>query len=394
MKVLMLHNKYKIRGGEDESTEAEFALLRDNGIEVDIEYVDNSTIESNPLLISAVNTLWSSKSYRFVLDKIKKNNYDILHVQNFFPILSPSIFYACKKTNTKVVMSVRNYRLICPNALMYINGSICQECVGKKFPFPSLKKKCYKDSIGATATVFAMLSIHNFLNTWSSKIDGLICISGFVKSQLEIAGFEKSQLYVNHNTIKTDLLPNFRPEDFYVYVGRLSVEKGLDILLKTFEKSNRKIFIIGDGPLNEITLKTAHDNPNITYLGKLPLIETYKYISKAKALIQPSKCHETFGRTIVEGFAHGTPVIASSLGGMTELINDGENGYLFNPYIDRDLNIVIEKFEQYEMPKEMRMNAYNTYKINFLPAENFKKLLYIYNTVLKLKYNGESEKNS
>src|SRR5690606_4560626 len=137
--------------------------------------------------------------------------------------------------------------------------------------------------------------------------------------------------------IDSDIVPNFLPEDYYIFVGRLSTEKGVDVLLSSFINSNRKILIIGEGPLKEVVISALQDNPNIQYLGKKGLNETYKLISEAKALIQPSKCHESFGRTIIEAFAHGTPVLAARLGGMTELINEGENGFLFNPYKDFDL---------------------------------------------------------
>jgi len=380
----MLHNKYKIRGGEDESTEAEISLLRKNGVEVDVLYVDNDQIQNLNQIKVAINSIWSNHFYTEIKKKIKENNYDIVHVQNFFPLLSPSIFFACKKTNTKVVMSVRNYRLICPNALLFINGSVCKECVGKMIPYHAIKKKCYRENYLATATVVSMLAIHNIINTWNSKINGLICTSEFVKSQLLLAGYKENQLFVKNNFITTHIEPNFLPKDYYIFVGRLSVEKGIDVILKTFKHFDKKLLIIGDGPLKEMILKEIAPFTNITYLGKKSLNDTYEYIAGAKALIQPSKCHETFGRTIVEAYAHGTPVIASNLGGMTELVINGENGFLFNPYQENDLYQTIIDFEEAENHNNMRRKAYNTYLQKFLPNDSYYKSLSIYNKIMSI----------
>ncbi len=180
MKVLMLHNRYKIQGGEDVQTDADFALLKSNGVDIHSYYVSNDALEDTNKIALAFNTIWSKKYHDELLKKIATEQYEILHVQNFFPLLSPSIFYAAKSAGTKIVMAVHNYRLICPNALMFIENKICTICVGKKIPYPAIQKKCYRDSIAATATTVAMLSIHNLMDTWRTKIDGLICISDFL----------------------------------------------------------------------------------------------------------------------------------------------------------------------------------------------------------------------
>ncbi|HSZ24904.1 MAG TPA: glycosyltransferase, partial [Cytophagaceae bacterium] len=332
MKVLMLHNRYKTMGGEDVSTDAETALLKSNGIDVETFFINNDMIDRENKLKLALNTVWSTNYYHTILKKLRAEKYDIMHVQNFFPLFSPSIFYAAQKAGVKVVMSIRNYRLICPNGLMYVKDNICFDCVGKQIPYPGVLKKCYRDSYGTSGVTATMLSIHNVLNTWKNKIDGFICISEFVKEQLISGGFEANQLHVKYNFVSTEIPANVEPEDYYIYVGRLSTEKGIDVLLNTFQLNKKKLIIIGDGPFKKDVEVVTKQNENISYLGKLPLNETYKKIANAKALIFPSKWHEPFGRTIVESFAHGTPVIGSALGGIKELIKNGSNGFLFDPY--------------------------------------------------------------
>ncbi len=382
MKILMLHNHYKIQGGEDVSTEAEVSLLRSNGIDIETMFVDNKVIDDENQLKLASNTIWSGKYYHEMLHKIRSERYDILHVQNFFPLFSPSIFYAAKKAGAKVVMSVRNYRLICPNGLMYVKEELCTACVGKTIPYPALFKKCYQDSLSATSVTVAMLSTHNLLNTWKNNIDAFICNSEFVKKQLVLGHFDAAKLHVKYNFVVTELPPNFEPEDYYIYVGRISAEKGIDLLLDAFKENKKKILIIGDGPLKQNVLDASEKHANIISLGKLSLNETYKKIAGAKALVFPSQWHEPFGRTIVEAFAHGTPVIASSLGGITELVKDGVNGFLFNPFQKSDLVDVLNKFEKIADMDALRKSAYASYLEHFTPAINYKRIMEIYSQIL------------
>lgn len=381
MKVLMLHNRYKQLGGEDICTDAEVALLRANDVEVDTFFLDNDIVDNLNKVKLALNTVWSRYYYKALIEKINKGKYDIIHVQNFFPLFSPSIFYAAKKTGTKVVMTVHNYRLICPNGLMYVNNNICQECVGKTLATPSLFKKCYRDNYLATGVTAAMLGFHNMMQTWNNKIDGYICITDFVKKQLQLGKIREDKLFVKPNFVTVEIAPVFNPEDYYIFVGRIAVEKNIELLLKTFEKNKKKLLIAGDGPMKDIVIKSAEKHSNIVYLGKLSLSDTYKKIAYAKAFIFPSKWHEPFGRTIIESFAHGTPVIGSSLGGITELIEDGYNGYLFNPYIASDLDAAINKLEESKDSNSLRHHAYLTYQTKYTEDINFKMLIDIYNTV-------------
>jgi len=332
------------------------------------------------------NTIWSKKYYREISSHLKANKYDIVHVQNFFPLLSPSIFKAAKDNNVKVVMSVRNYRLICPNALMFIQDSVCQRCVGKIIPYPSVLYKCYKGSFSATFVTAAMLSYHNLLRTWHKQIDGFIAISDFVKSQLLLGGFDENKIFVKHNFVGNPPKFNVFAKKQYVYLGRLSVEKGIDVLLQAFQTEALKqhdLVIIGEGPLAPNVLSAASQNINIKYFGKLSPAEAYKIVGLSRALIFSSKWLEPFGRTIVESFASGTPVIGAAVGGVSELIVDGVNGYLFNPNIFTDLVDKIIKIDNAPNYAELRTNAYHSYTKYFTEDVNYERVMEIYNDVLE-----------
>lgn len=385
MRVLFLHNKYLIPGGEDLSTQSEIDLLSANGHEADSIIVSNEDIKdvSNVQLVK--NTIWSRASYNLVDKALKAKKYDLVHVQNFFPLLSPSVFDAAKDNGVKVVMSVRNYRLSCPNALQFVNNEICTRCVGRTIPWPSLKYSCYKDDIKATSVVVAMLAFHNIKKTWLKKVDGYIAISNYVKSQLLLTGVPEEKIYVKYNFVNEPPSDLVQKDDFFLYVGRLSVEKGLDVLIDAFgskELKGVKLKIIGDGPLKLKIVEAARENSDIEYLGKLPYAQTYVYMQKANALIFPSKWNEPFGRTIVESFAAGTPVIGAAVGGVTELIKPGINGLLFKGNDAKDLSSKVLDFIRSEFKGLMNESAHQAFLESFTAETNLRNVLSIYKEVL------------
>jgi len=386
MRLLFLHNKYLVAGGEDVSSQAEADLLRQAGHYVDYVSVDNADIIKKNFISMALNTFWSNSYYNKVEELIKRNSYDLIHVQNFFPQISPSVFYAAKKHGTKIVMSVRNYRLVCPNALMYVNGNICDKCVGLSFPYPAIRHKCYKNDVAATSVATGMMTMHNIMNTWNAKIDGFITISEFVKKQLIKGGVSSDKIHVKYNFVNAPFIPQpIEIYNRYLYVGRLSTEKGVTNMLDAFNHPklrNYKLTIVGDGPYMSLVQNAVANNSNIEYLGKLSLADTYLLMSKSKALVFPSTWHEPFGRTVVESFAVGTPVIGSKLGGVTELIQDGYNGYLFDPYnIDSivDSIIKIDLCSEYDI---LRANAKKSYEERFTAEINYQHVIKIYSEVL------------
>lgn len=383
MKVLVIHNSYNVLGGEDVSTHAEVALLRLSNVEVETYYISNRDVGNVNRFRLALNAIWSFYYYRNLLKKIRFGSYDIVHVQNFFPLFSPSIFYAIKRTNARVVISVRNYRLVCPNALMYVDGSICKICVGHKAPIAGFYKKCYRNSYGASFAVVSMLTLHNYLNTWKNKIDAFICVSNFVKTQLVAGGFDETKMHIKQNFVKSNIMPKLTDGDYYIYSGRLSSEKGIDILLREFSESVNRLIIVGDGPLKGMVEAVISKQLNISYFGSLSLHDNYLMILNARALIFPARWHEPFGRTIVEAFAHGTPVIASCLGGISEVVNEGYNGFLFDPSKQGDFSRAMSLFEEVSDKTQLRRNCYDTYLRSFTPTSNAEIIKNIYSRVLQ-----------
>ncbi|MEL6764580.1 MAG: glycosyltransferase family 1 protein, partial [Cyanobacteria bacterium J06607_6] len=166
MRILSIHNQYQIRGGEDESRELEEKLLRDHGHIVDVYEETNHDIQNYSSIHLALKTIWSQQSYDLVRQRLRTHRYDLIHVQNFFPLISPSVYYAAQAEGVPVVQTLRNYRLVCPNALFFRDGKVCEDCVGKPIPYPGIVHGCYKKNRLASASVAAMISSHRALKTW------------------------------------------------------------------------------------------------------------------------------------------------------------------------------------------------------------------------------------
>ncbi|MFZ1028989.1 MAG: glycosyltransferase [Limnoraphis robusta] len=381
MRILSIHNNYQVRGGEDESTQAEANLLREMGHEVDRYEEHNDRIASFNSAHLALKTIWSQESYQIVQQKLKNSPTDIVHVQNFFPLISPSVYYAARSAGVPVVQTLRNYRLICPNGLFFRQGRVCEDCLGKPVPYPGFLHACYRESRLATAGTIAMLTTHQVMNTWLSQVNLFVSLSQFARQKFIEAGWPGEKIIVKPNFVSPDPGMGSGSGGYALYVGRLSVEKGLDILLQAWEHLNSPIplKIVGDGPLSSLVVEATQRLSNVEWLGRKPMAEVYDMMGEAMFLIFPSKWYETFGRVAVEAFAKGTPVIASNLGAIAELVDNDRTGLHFRPSDPLDLAAIVEKAIAH--PKEliqMRHSARAEYEAKYTPEKNYHQLMEIY----------------
>jgi glycosyltransferase involved in cell wall biosynthesis len=381
MQILSVHTNYKIRGGEDESRESEERLLEKMGHQVDRYEDSNYRIDKLNQLDAAVRTIWSVEAYHVMRQKLIERSHDVVHVQNFFPIISPSIYYAAKEKGVPVVQTLRNYRLLCPNALFFRDGQVCEDCMGKPIPWPGVAHSCYKDSRAASGVVATMLTVHRALRTWTERVDLYIALTQFARQKFIDGGFPENKIVVKPNFVDPDPGQELEKEDFALYVGRLSVEKGLDTLISAWQHLGKPIplKIIGDGPLQEQVVQASQQMPWIEWLGRKPLSEVYQLIGKAKLLIFPSKWYETFGRVAVEAFAKGTPVIASNIGAIAEIVDHGRTGLHFCPGDSEDLARQIDwslshPAQLIEMGHEARVE----FETKYTAQENYRRLMEVY----------------
>lgn len=380
MKILMVQNRYLIRGGEDETFDSESSLLEYHGNEV-IRYIqDNKSIADIPNWQLGIRTIWSQEDYHNLRHLIRNKKPDLVHVQNFFPLISPTVYYAAKAEKVPVVQSLHNYRLWCLNAYFFRNGNVCQDCLKKPIPLPGIIHKCYRGNYAASLTVASMLTIHRAIQTWNKMVDCYIALTEFTKNKFIEGGLPADKIVIKPNFVDDpgigDGLGNF-----VLYVGRLSPEKGLNTLLEAWKSLGNSISlkIIGDGDLKEEIERASATIPGIEYLGRQTLEVVYQLMGQAKALIFPSQWYEGLPRTIIESFAKGTPVIASNLGSMTSLIEHQRTGLHFSPGNSQSLIEQVQwMLTHSSLWQQMRTKARKEFEAKYTAEVNYQKMMEIY----------------
>src|SRR5437764_10786345 len=269
MRILMLHNRYLVPGGEDQSTAAEVALLRDAGCDVELLERDNLQIEQLGNFKTALRTLWSSESFREIHDKLNSSQFDLLHVQNFFPLWSPAVYYAAAKCRVPVVQTLRNYRLMCVNATMFRDHKPCEDCLGRALPWPGVMHSCYRESHAGSAVVASMIGLHKMLGTWKSKVQIYIALTGFAREKYIMGGLPAEKIIVKPNFVYPSPAPGPGGGGYALSAGRLSPEKGIKTLLEAWNSAEEPLplKIAGEGPLRGVVSTSAELARAIQYLG-------------------------------------------------------------------------------------------------------------------------------
>jgi glycosyltransferase involved in cell wall biosynthesis len=385
MRILMLHNRYKLKGGEDESTRSECAMLQASGHDVKLLEFNNDSIPSAGDFQTGVNAIWSGDAYRLVQSILSRERFDILHVQNFFPLWSPSVYYAASNNGTAVVQSVRNFRLVCPAGSLFRDGHHCDLCVGKKIPWPGVLHGCYRSNRLASGAVAAMIATHWALGTWDRLIHQYVALTSYVREQLIAGHFPENRISIKPNFVVDPQLSKTCQKlgDYFIFVGRLSKEKGLEILLNAWRlrKADVRLRLVGGGVIPE-SLSVPE---GVEILGERPLTETYRLIAGAKALILPAMAAETFGRVVIEAFALGTPVISTSAGGLAELVTDNVTGLLVDAGNSEGLAAAIDRMSaDAGLCARLSKDARQTYVASFTEKVNYEKLIAIYKRAIEI----------
>jgi glycosyltransferase involved in cell wall biosynthesis len=392
MRILFLHNRYIYRGGEDESREQEIAMLRARGEEV-LDYVlDNAEIKSENLVTVGLRSVWNAKESDRVKDLIRSTRPDVMKVDNFFPLLSPSVFDAAKSMGVPTALSVRNYRLICPSANLFREGHICTSCVGSKVAFAAIQHRCYRQSYLQSAAVVASNAYAHLRGIWTNYVDRYIAVSSFVKQQLVEGGFPEEKILVKPNFISDSGIGD-GSGGYGLYVGRLTEEKGVRSLLKAWLDVPRSVHlkIIGDGPLESVVRQASDADSRIEYLGRKSLAEVCEYLGKAAFLVFPSEWYEPFGRTIVEAYCKGTPVIAAFTPPMKAMVEGDVTGLLYKPGESKDLasavSILMSSPERLNL---MRARARARYLALYTEDENYRQLIDIFQQCINTNHSSHN----
>lgn len=384
MKVLFIHNKYLLSaGGEDTSVDAEEKLLLARGHEVRVLLFDNASMAEgiSGKLKAGVQSIYNKTSAAIVRKEISSFMPDIVHVHNFFFTASPSVLIEAYKLNVPVVVTLQNYRLICSNALLLRNNKVCELCIHQVFPLYGVRYKCYHHSAIQSAAVGMMGTVHKLIGTWQTKVDRYIVPAEFIKQRLANSSLKlpTAKVDVKRNFVEDPGMSNLNSrQSFFLFIGRLSKEKGVYTLLECFsELPHAQLVIAGDGPEREALIKQFGHLGNVQFKGHVDKPGIMRLLKACKASIFPSLWYEGLPLSIVEALATGTPVIASSLGAMQEMIQHSENGFLFEPGNHQQLrDLVISMSENAD--ESLYTGAYESYKKNYHPDKCYEDVMNIY----------------
>src|SRR5215212_8490978 len=385
MRVLLVHNRYQQPGGEDKAFMAESKLLEAYGHQV-LEYtVHNHMISkmSRPALVKAA--IWNKAVCQELRNLIHKERPEVAHFHNTLPLISPAAYYAARAEGVPVVQTLHNYRLICPNALLFRDGRVCEDCIGKTLPWPGVVHACYRGDRQATGVVAGNLTIHRAWGTWAEMVDVYIALTNFAREKFVEGGLPADKILVKPNFVNPDPGMGKGRGGYALFVGRLSHEKGVDTLLAAWKKIGKKmpLKIVGEGPLELKAAESVGRVPGVEWLKAQPSEQTLTLMRDARALILPSVCYEDFPMVLAEAYAVGLPVIASNIGSISTLIDPGRTGLYFRSGDPEDLVAQIE-WALIRAPKlaYMRKEARTEFENKYTAERNYSMLMDIYHTAI------------
>lgn len=332
MRIALIHNFYRSSApsGEDEVVRAEQQLLADGGHEILPFTRQNDSLRPGlaGALGAALSNAWSFEAVKALREFLAEHRPDIAHFHNTFPQISPAAYQVCREAGVPVVQTLHNYRLFCANGLLNRGGVPCESCVGRA-PLPALVHACYRGSHVATAGMVLGTALHRARRTYLTQVDRYIVLTEFARERFVRHGLPADRIVVRGNGLPFD--PGIGTGDggYALYVGRLTAEKGAGTMIRAWRAlGHLPLKLAGDGDLRAALEREAAGMP-IEFLGRVPSPRVIELMRGAAMLIVPSECYEGFPRVVVEAFATGTPLVAADLGGLGELIRDGEDGIKF-----------------------------------------------------------------
>jgi glycosyltransferase involved in cell wall biosynthesis len=387
VRIVICHNYYRERGGEDQVFEDEVDLLTSHGHQVTTFVRNNNDIDGLGRTVRvALGTPWNHNAAAELAKLVHKTRAEIVHFHNWVPQISPAAFYAARKAGAAVVQTLHNYRWACPKGIFFRDNELCEECLGKTLPWPAVRHACYRDSRVGSLFLGSAIGLHNVLRTTERAIDAFIAPGPFIKEKMTEAGIPGERIYIKPNFLTHDPGPGSGKGGYVMYLGRLSPEKKIDTLLAAWDHLDGSVplKISGIGPLQPEVEAAANSNPSIEYLGFASNEALDGLLGDASALVFPSGTYEAQPMTILETYAKGTPVIAARLGSMATLIEDGATGWHFEPGNARDLaDVVSAAFRASDQIGPMRKHVREKFLKNYTPTPNHEMAMQVYETAIR-----------
>jgi glycosyltransferase involved in cell wall biosynthesis len=321
MRILQVHTRYREPGGEGVVVQAEADLLCDAGHEVVQHQVENPSGATSAAALLAKSP-WNAKAAREVRRLAEKLQPDVAHVHNTWYAFSPAVVRGLRQAEVPIAMTLHNYRLLCANAELFRDGQPCEDCVGRR-PWPGVAHRCYRQSALQSLPAAATIALHHRLGTWRHDVDVFLALTEFARTLFVRGGLPADRIRVKSNFVDDPgarTVPA-RESSTVLCIGRLVTQKGVDLLLEAWRGMGDiglRLLLIGEGPLRSELQRWAV--PGVSFAGRLSMAEVWAHLLAGRALVFPSRSYEGQPMVILEALAAGLPVLASSLGGLPELV--------------------------------------------------------------------------
>jgi glycosyltransferase involved in cell wall biosynthesis len=381
MRITILHNLYKHRGGEDAVVEAEADLLRQSGHAVQVELVSNNDIASmTDKMRTFVRAPFDPDRRPWAMNLFARTRPDVVHIHNFFPLLTPAVHHAARQHGAAVVQTLHNYRLLCAAATFSRDGAVCEKCLEGSNSW-GIVHRCYRGSVLGSLAVARMQWRAAQHRTWHSAVDRFVALTEFARGKFIAGGLPAERVVVKSNFAVGDK-PTSRSRSGALYVGRLSAEKGVATLLQGWlDVPGVQLRVIGDGP--ERRALEAMAPANVHFLGQLPQARVRELMQQSQCLIVPSVWYEGFPLVVAEAFAAGLPVLAARIGALGEVVVEGVNGRHFAPGDAASLaKVAREALSARSYLDQLSAGARATYETKYTPEINLRQLEAIYEAAL------------
>lgn len=385
MKVLFVHNYYRTSApsGEDIVAKNERKLLEEHGADIVAYEKFNDAIDESSLrkrIKLGLSSAWSLTTYTELSNILRRVRPEVAHFHSIHPQISPSAYAACQEVGVPVVHTLHNYRYICPGALLQRNGRPCEDCVGR-WPWNALRYRCYRESLTATGANVWMISYNRYRGSFTNLVNRYIALTDFAASRLVAGGIPSERIEVKPNFLPYTPELSKKRKGYAVYVGRLSEEKGVRTLLEAWKNVNGlPLKIIGDGPLrHDLEAQAIGQGVNLEFMGMRRIDEVLSIVGGALLQVVPSECYEGFPMVILEAYACGTPVVASCIGSLAEIVLDEETGFHFEAGNHFELAEKIKTLAANpDLAAKLGDGAREIFNQKYKPEQNFKMLMGIY----------------
>lgn len=384
MRVLLIHNFYRWRGGEDEFVERLYRMLQGRGHEVELFSARSEEIEQYGLfrrLKTAAESLYSFSTVQRLRHTVQEFRPDVLHAHNVFPLLSPSVYWVADQLHLPLVQSVHNFRFICPNGFAFTHGAVCFRCQ-TSHTLHAIRLKCLHGSLSQSVLYASVIGLHRHLGTFGKHTGQLLPVNKMLAEILR-REFPSAPITILPNYIETaryQVRNHFKPS--FVYLGRLSDEKGVRTLIHAMRYTHDvTLDVIGTGTLlDELKREADLLAPRcVTFHGFISGEARFDLLKNATALIMPSLSHDSWPMAVLESLAMGVPVIASRQGGLPDLVRHGESGLLFDAGQPQQLAAAMMQLARSpDQVKQMGVVARRYAETEFDVAIYYDKLMTIY----------------